>query len=87
VTWLLPGKLPDIGIVVSPQAGAGMRPIIAHNVGAVGAVGAGPRREDVLFDYPITGRYRYSGGYPGLASKTDPSDPTCGSDVRNEQGR
>jgi hypothetical protein len=54
VTWMLPGNLPHIGIVsdrVSPQTGL---PLIIHNIGA------GPRLEDMLFDYPITGHYRYS---------------------------
>lgn len=53
VTWMLPGSLPHIGIVtdqVNPDSG---NPMIVHNIGA------GPKVEDMLFDYPITGHYRY----------------------------
>jgi uncharacterized protein len=51
VTWMLPGNLPHIGLVSGARAGA--RPLIVHNIGA------GTQREDMLFDYPITGHYRY----------------------------
>lgn len=47
--------LPHIGIVVdqkSPQSGHYM---IVHNIGE------GPKMEDVLFDWKITGHYRYYG--------------------------
>jgi uncharacterized protein YijF (DUF1287 family) len=54
VTWTLPGNLPHIGLVVDKQ-GQGGRCQIVHNVGQ------GPKREDVLFDWPITGHYRYAG--------------------------
>lgn len=49
VTWMLPGNLPHIGIVVEFNN----RPWIVHNIGA------GPKLEDVLFDYRITGHYRF----------------------------
>ena len=52
VTWMLPGNLPHIGIVVDRQNTSG-RPLIVHNIGA------GPQLEDVLFAYPQTGHYRY----------------------------
>ncbi len=52
VTWLLPGNLPHIGIVTGRNAASG-RPMIVHNIGR------GPEVEDVLFEYPITGHYRY----------------------------
>jgi uncharacterized protein YijF (DUF1287 family) len=54
VTWMLPGNLPHIGIVsdqVNQQTGL---PLIVHNIGA------GPKLDDMLFHYPITGHYRYS---------------------------
>ncbi|MGD9169619.1 MAG: DUF1287 domain-containing protein [Candidatus Thiodiazotropha sp.] len=54
VTWMLPGNLPHIGIVsdqVSQQTGL---PLIVHNIGS------GPKLEDMLFHYPITGHYRYT---------------------------
>jgi uncharacterized protein len=53
VTWMLPGNLPHIGIVtdkIDPESG---HPLIVHNIGA------GPKLEDILFLYPITGHYRF----------------------------
>jgi len=55
VTWMLPGNLPHIGIVVDRRSGDGQRPLVVHNVGA------GPELDDTLFNYPITGHYRYKG--------------------------
>jgi uncharacterized protein YijF (DUF1287 family) len=55
VTWDLGGNVPHIGIVVdqrSPQTG---RYLIVHNIGQ------GPKMEDVLFHWKITGHYRYFG--------------------------
>ena len=37
------------------KAGGGERYMIVHNIGQ------GPRMEDVLFDWKITGHYRYFG--------------------------
>ena len=53
VTWMLPGNLPHIGIVSDRHAPGSGNPLIIHNIGA------GPAEEDMLFDYPITGHYRY----------------------------
>ncbi|MEM9383434.1 MAG: DUF1287 domain-containing protein [Pseudomonadota bacterium] len=53
VTWMLPGNLPHIGIVSDKRSGDGRRPLIVHNIGA------GPRLEDALFAFPITGHYRF----------------------------
>lgn len=55
VTWMLPGNLPHIGILVDRYADRGRRPKVVHNIGR------GPQLEDMLFDYPITGHYRYYG--------------------------
>ena len=55
VTWDLGGNVPHIGILVdtkSPQSG---RYMIVHNIGR------GPKMEDVLFDWKITGHYEYRG--------------------------
>ena len=52
VTWMVPGNRPHIGIVVDRKSTAGV-PLIVHNIGY------GPKLEDMLFDYPITGHYRY----------------------------
>jgi len=58
VTWDLGGNVPHIGILVdtkSPQSG---RYLIVHNIGR------GPKMEDVLFDWKITGHYSYGGPNP-----------------------
>jgi len=55
VTWMLPGNLPHIGIVTNRRSNDGRRPLILHNIGA------GPEVDDVLFEFPITGHYRYTG--------------------------
>ncbi|MAE68932.1 MAG: DUF1287 domain-containing protein [Gemmatimonadetes bacterium] len=56
VTWTVGGKLPHIGIIVGRRSEDGTRPLVVHNIGA------GPVAEDMLFEYPITGHYRYEGG-------------------------
>ena len=54
VTWNLrdKGSLPHIGIVTDIKASNG-NPLIMHNIGY------GQVKEDMLFDYKITGHYRY----------------------------
>jgi uncharacterized protein len=54
VTWDLGGNVPHIGIVVDRVAD-GRRRMIVHNIGS------GPKMEDVLFHWKITGHYRYFG--------------------------
>lgn len=54
VTWMLPGNLPHIGIVTDQLSTDGQRPLIVHNIGA------GPKLDDMLFDYTISGHYRYA---------------------------
>tara|TARA_R110000737_G_scaffold182561_2_gene206070 strand:- start:72 stop:656 length:585 start_codon:yes stop_codon:yes gene_type:complete len=55
VTWNLKsnGSLPHIGIVTNLYSNNKKRPIIMHNMGR------GQVLEDMLFDYEITGHYRY----------------------------
>lgn len=53
VTWMVNGSLPHIAIVVKKHSADGKRPMIVHNIGR------GPELEDMLFNYPITGHYRY----------------------------
>ncbi len=55
VTWDLGGDVPHIGIVVDQKSAASGRYLIVHNIGQ------GPRMEDVLFNWKITGHYRYFG--------------------------
>lgn len=55
VTWMLEGRLPHIGIVTDLLSRDGDRPLIVHNIGW------GPELSDMLFDYPVTGHFRYKG--------------------------
>lgn len=55
VTWDLGGGVPHIGIVVDQKSGWSGRYMIVHNIGE------GPKMEDVLFNWKITGHYRYFG--------------------------
>lgn len=59
VTWDLGNGLTHIGIVVNiPSEGDDSRLLIEHNIGS------GPQIEDVLFNWKITGHYRYFGPKP-----------------------
>jgi hypothetical protein len=58
VTWDLGRNVPHIGIVVNQKSPASGRYMIVHNIGQ------GPRMEDVLFNWKITGHYRYYGPQP-----------------------
>ncbi len=55
VTWNLSNQriLPHIGIVTDLKSADNERPLIVHNIGR------GPELEDILFDFKITGHYRY----------------------------
>jgi uncharacterized protein YijF (DUF1287 family) len=55
VTWELGRGLTHIGMVVDRKTLFTRRYMIVHNIGA------GPKLEDVLFDWKITGHYRYFG--------------------------
>ena len=51
VTWRLPDGRPHIGLVSERQSGG--RPLIVHNIGE------GAQIEDTLFEFTVTGHYRY----------------------------
>jgi len=53
VTWILPGNLTHIGIVVNKKSSDGKRFLIVHNIGG------GQVLEDCLFKYTVTGHYQY----------------------------
>jgi len=55
VTWDLGGNVPHIGVVVDTKSQQSGRYMIVHNIGR------GPKMEDVLFDWKITGHYSYAG--------------------------
>ncbi len=55
VTWDLGGNVPHIGIIVDQKTMWAGRPLIVHNIGS------GPKMEDVLFNWKITGHYRHFG--------------------------
>ncbi|HEX6624035.1 MAG TPA: DUF1287 domain-containing protein, partial [Pyrinomonadaceae bacterium] len=68
VTWDLGGGLTHIGIVVNiPSEGDENRLLIEHNIGA------GPQIEDILFNWKITGHYRYTGPQPKPQPSPTPS--------------
>ena len=58
VTWDLGGDVPHIGVVVDRKSAQSGRYMVVHNIGA------GPKMEDVLFSWKITGHYRYFGPQP-----------------------
>jgi uncharacterized protein YijF (DUF1287 family) len=70
VTWDLGGGLTHIGMVVDRRTLFTPRFTIVHNIGD------GPKLEDVLFNWKITGHYRYfgpagnAGSNEGTAGKT-----------------
>jgi uncharacterized protein YijF (DUF1287 family) len=55
VTWDLGGGVPHIGVVVDQKSLQSGRYMVVHNIGQ------GPRMEDILFRWKITGHYRYFG--------------------------
>jgi hypothetical protein len=55
VTWDLGGGMAHIGIVVDQKARWSGPYMMVHNIGE------GPKMEDVLFKWKITGHYRYFG--------------------------
>lgn len=54
VCWQLPKGMKHIGLLVHQRSKDGLRPLVIHNIGA------GQVIEDVLFDYPVIGHYRYA---------------------------
>jgi hypothetical protein len=68
VTWDLSNGLTHIGIVVAvPSESDEDRLQIVHNIGA------GPKMEDVLFAWKITGHYRFEGPKPEAKLTPRPS--------------
>lgn len=55
VTWDLGGNVPHIGIVVDRKSARTGRDLVVHNIGRC------PQMEDVLFNWKVTGHYRYFG--------------------------
>lgn len=53
VSWMLPGNRPHIGVVTNQHSKPNGIPLLVHNAGL------GPKLENVLFAWPITGHYRY----------------------------
>ncbi len=69
VTWDLNASQTHIGIVVDQPSATPGRYMIMHNIGQ------GPKLEDVLFAWKITGHYRYTGP-PPPAPASAPARPT-----------
>ena len=55
VTWDLGGGVPHIGVVVDQKSAKSGRYMVVHNIGQ------GPRMEDIMFNWKVTGHYRYFG--------------------------
>ncbi|MFZ0522576.1 MAG: DUF1287 domain-containing protein [Candidatus Acidiferrales bacterium] len=55
VTWDLGGGVGHIGILVDRKSTQSDRYMVVHNIGQ------GPKMEDVLFNWKVTGHYRYFG--------------------------
>ena len=55
VTWDLGGGVPHIGVIVDQKSAKSGRYMIVHNIGQ------GPRMEDIMFNWKVTGHYRYFG--------------------------
>jgi len=55
VTWDLGGGVLHIGVVVDRKSAKSGRYMIVHNIGQ------GPRMEDIMFNWKVTGHYRYFG--------------------------
>ncbi|QND51127.1 DUF1287 domain-containing protein [Phyllobacterium sp. 628] len=53
VTQMLPDNLPHIAVVTHRSNEDGSRPLLVHNIGS------GTKLEDRLFEFKITGHYRY----------------------------
>jgi uncharacterized protein YijF (DUF1287 family) len=53
VSWRLPGNLTHIGVAAHDRNEDDSRHLIVHNVGA------GARKEDVLFAWPIVDCFRF----------------------------
>jgi uncharacterized protein len=58
VTWDLGGDVPHIGMLVNVKSRESGRLLVVHNIGQ------GPKMEDVLFSWKVTGHYRYFGPPP-----------------------
>jgi len=54
VTWQITPKFPHIGVVVNVGTSDPDRYMVSHNIGE------GPKIDDILFAFPITGHYRYN---------------------------
>jgi uncharacterized protein YijF (DUF1287 family) len=54
VTWRLPNNAPHIGIVTDQTGWMTGNPKVVHNIGL------GPKLDDMLFLFEITGHYRYA---------------------------
>ncbi|MBL4616734.1 MAG: DUF1287 domain-containing protein [Robiginitomaculum sp.] len=54
VSWKIGGRLAHIAVVTNKLASDGKTLLVSHNMGS------GPRLENVLFAWPMTGHYRFN---------------------------
>ncbi|HZH30432.1 MAG TPA: DUF1287 domain-containing protein [Pyrinomonadaceae bacterium] len=76
VTWDLNASQTHIGIMVDVPSATPGRYMILHNIGR------GPKIEDVLFAWKITGHYRYTGPTPPPAPKRAPQTARANAPAR-----
>lgn len=82
VTWMVGPGLPHIGIVVEQKSKADpRRPMIVHNIAQ------GPKMEDILFAYPITGHYRYNKSNRLIAGRRFTNNYAATKSVNNDLDR
>lgn len=67
VSWRLESGQPHIGIVSSWRSADRLRPLIIHNIGS------GAQVEDVLFEWKMTGHFRYFAQPAGTPAQPVPS--------------
>ncbi|HYP02712.1 MAG TPA: DUF1287 domain-containing protein [Pyrinomonadaceae bacterium] len=67
ITWDLNASQTHIGIMVDMPSATPGRYMILHNIGQ------GPKIEDILFAWKITGHYRYTGPPPAVKPTPRPS--------------
>jgi len=80
VTWMVGPSLPHIGVVVEQRSKSDpRRHMIVHNIGY------GPKMEDVLFAFRITGHYRYTKNNKLIAGRRFQTNKTA--NIRTDYNR
>jgi len=82
VTWMVGPSLPHIGVVVEQRSKSDpRRHLIVHNIGY------GPKMEDILFSFRITGHYRYNKNNKLIAGRRFQKSNTNLASIRTDYNR